>query len=163
MTDASGTIGLAAIDIESGEYFNLPLSAECTVAEKHGGDKLNSMAWLEMIPCLGALSVWGDRYRNKCLLWHCDNEATVNAVKKGYSTSRPLNRILKHIQLKCAELNCVIRTIYIATNDNILADAASRFKMQLFHERMQAQYGHGGVAKAAPRSLLRKIKNSMRA
>lgn len=163
VTDASGTIGLAAIDLESGEYFNLPLPAEYTVAEKHGGDKLNSMAWLEMIPCLGALSVWGESYRNKCLLWHCDNEATVNAVKKGYSTSRPLNRILKHIQLKCAELNCVIRTIYIATKDNILADAASRFQMQLFHDRMQARYGHEGVAKQAPRSLQRKIKNSMRA
>ena len=52
----------------------------------------------------------------------------------------------------------MLKTVYIANNDNILADAASRNQMTLFHERMQEQFGHAGIHREAPRSLQRVIR-----
>jgi len=58
----------------------------------------------------------------------------VDCVRSGTSKSRPVMELLRHLFFVCAQHNFAISAVHIAGAANTIADALSRFCMQVFRQ-----------------------------
>ena len=63
---------------------------------------------------------------------HCDNMAVVEVVNSGYSKDGALAQLLRVLFFARAQWEVEIKAVHIPGRQNVLADALSRNKMQLF-------------------------------
>lgn len=125
-TDASGTIGFGGYF--SGRWFQgrWPNCMRVNVTSA------NSMARLELFPIVVASLLWGHLWRGKRIMFFCDNKAVVHIIRKGRSRSDPVNHLMRILTLRSARSGFVISATYIASKDNDVSDALSRFQMRRF-------------------------------
>ena len=86
---------------------------------------------LELFPILVSLYLWGDEFRNKKILFHCDNAAVVYAVNTMTSKSDKVMTLLRALTLKCLLLNIVAKAKHIPGKFNI-TDSLSRLQFDKF-------------------------------
>ena len=81
-----------------------------------------------------ACVLWGHQWRNKRILFHCDNEATVEIISKGRSKVSSIMRLMRKLTYYSAMQNFVTHAIHIPGKQNNIADAISRFQMRKFRQ-----------------------------
>jgi hypothetical protein len=127
-TDASSTVGCGAVF--GNEWFSHQWSADMINLP----DSMKSTALLEIIPIVIAAAIWGSRWERKRILLFCDNQATVNIVNKGRSSSSFIMSFMRRLTLFAMQHHFLLRAVYISSLDNGPADALSRFQLTRFRE-----------------------------
>lgn len=64
-----------------------------------------NIVFLEILPILVALELWGDRFHNSRLLFHSDNKGVVFAITCMSSNFLPVLIVLCHLVFKCLTFN----------------------------------------------------------
>ena len=120
-TDAAGAHGFGAVFGTHWCYGEWP-------EEWHG---LN-IAILEFYPIALSLILWGDRIKNKCIIFFTDNEALVHVINKSTCKDRYLMNFVRKLVLVCLKHNILFKARHISSFKNNLADALSRFQILRF-------------------------------
>ncbi|GAV06389.1 hypothetical protein RvY_16396 [Ramazzottius varieornatus] len=118
-TDASATLGM-------GGYFNgqwFQSRWPTWVIEK-----APCIEYLEMLPILIALLVWGKSFHRKRLVFHCDNLGAVFAWEKLGSSNSAVLDLMRRMTTIAAENNFTLTIKHISGVNNNIADALSRFQ-----------------------------------
>ncbi|XP_031749215.1 uncharacterized protein LOC116407638 [Xenopus tropicalis] len=124
-TDAAGATGFGAY--LSGKWCAAGWPQEWATRNLTG-----NLAFLELFPIIVAVELWGRELSNKSVLFRSDNMATVLAVNNLTSSSRPVLALLRHLVLRCLQLNISFRAKHIPGEINEIADALSRFQWNRF-------------------------------
>lgn len=94
----------------------------------YGTEVLLDITFLEMVPVLLAVLLWGvDMKRNKILL-HIDNEALVSVINKQSSKSKRLMKLIREFILMAMKLDIVFKAVHVSSKSNDIADAISRMQ-----------------------------------
>ncbi len=120
-TDSSGTIGFGAF--WDGLWFNGHWSPD---------QDAMSIQWKELYPIVLAVSVWGNRWSRRKILFCCDNMAVVSCIQTGTSHSKPMMTLLRNLFLAAAQLNLTVSARHVPGVHNSIADSLSRCRMQEF-------------------------------
>ena len=92
----------------------------------------NNITFLEYFPILVAIHIFENQLKNKKVIFHCDNEAVVEIINSQTSKCPRVMDLVRPFVLKTLRLNSIIRAKHVKGIDNSIADALSRFNMQLF-------------------------------
>ena len=93
-----------------------------------------SMAFLELYPIVMACVLWGHTWSQKRILFHCDNQATVEIISKGRSKVDYIMPLMRQITWCAANHNFTVHAKHIPGVDNGIADSISRFQMGRFRQ-----------------------------
>ena len=93
----------------------------------------SSIAFLELVPGVGALRLWAI-LSNKCVIFWSDNEAVVTIINRQTSRCRKIMQLVRTLVIRCLELNIHFKAKHIPGVDNGIADALSRFQMSRFQQ-----------------------------
>ena len=125
-TDAASTVGF-------GGYFRTEwFMSEWSEEIRKMQDQ--SMAFLELYPIVVAAILWGHLWHGKKILFHCDNQATVEIIKKGRSKCITIAPLMRRLIWCAAKYNFMIYAKHVQGVKNYIADSLSRFKLQEFRK-----------------------------
>ncbi|MCG8431274.1 MAG: hypothetical protein MJA29_08895, partial [Candidatus Omnitrophica bacterium] len=127
-TDSSSTIGFGGYFQK--RYFYGRWPEGCTL----GLNPDLSMAYLELFPIVVAALLWGDEWRGKKIMFHCDNMATVHILKKGRSKSIKIMKLMRILTMKAANCSFAVFSKHCPGISNSIADSLSRFEFQRFRQ-----------------------------
>src|SRR5436190_2802983 len=114
-TDASGAKGIGGV-------FNRLVFSE-QIPSRHKSKKID---WKEMFAVLHAFLLWHEVWRGGNVRLACDNSSVVDAINK-HSIKGPAIVPLQRIFLIAAVYDIQILPFWIPSEENIVADAASRY------------------------------------
>ena len=114
-TDASSSIGFGGF-LQSSWFSGL----------WHPSSPTYHITILELYPILLALTLWGHKLSNKCLLIRSDNIAVVHIINSFTSKNTHLMVLLRHLVLVCLKFNIFVRAKHLPGVTNITADLLSR-------------------------------------
>ena len=124
-TDASGSFGCGAC--WGSKWLQYPWPSEAIGL---------SIAVKELVPILMAGMLWGDTWRNKRVLVHCDNQAVVEVVNSGSSKDPGLAQLLRCLFFIIAEFQLSLQATHIMGLNNVQADAISRNNLSVFFSQV---------------------------
>ena len=87
---------------------------------------LRDITFLEMVPVLLAVFLWGRRLSNCKILLYIDNEALVSVLNKQSAKSKRLMQLVRSFILLAMEYGIIFKATHISTHVNAVADAISR-------------------------------------
>ena len=93
-----------------------------------------SIEYLELFALTAGLLTWGHMIRDCRVTIFCDNSAVVSMVNDLTSSCRNCMVLLRMITLNGLKFNRRVRTKYVRSRDNGLADALSRGQMMRFRK-----------------------------
>lgn len=96
-----------------------------TLGRDHSALDINSLECLALLLCL---KKWAEQCRGKKVLVYCDNKTTVAVVNSGAAKSKFLQACLREIHHICALNSAELRSVWLKTSDNSIADALSRWE-----------------------------------
>ena len=91
-----------------------------------------SIEWKELYAIVIACETWGSHWSQKRILFHCDNFAIVYIWETDLSRNAPLMYLVRALFFVAATHNINVLIRHIASVDNSIADALSRFQMNRF-------------------------------
>jgi hypothetical protein len=91
-----------------------------------------SMPYLEFLAILYAAATWGATWQRKRIIFHCDAEAVVYAIKNGSSRIPAIMTLVRALHALSTQYNFDVRCTHIAGVANVAADALSRDDMQAY-------------------------------
>ncbi|KAM8945728.1 uncharacterized protein RCH25_049052 [Pelodytes ibericus] len=124
-TDASGSVSFGA-------YFGGKWCAEKWPEEWKSCPLIRNLAFLEMFPVVVALALWGDRLKDRRVVFYSDNQAVVEAINGLSASSMPVIRLLRRLVLLCMSLNIAFRARHVPGYLNVIADSLSRLQFSRF-------------------------------
>ena len=128
-SDASGTWGCGAF--HNDKWFQLRWPE--AIQEVHITIK-------ELVTIVLAVAVWGDHWRGKNVMSHCDNAAVVAIINKGDCKEQEAMHLLRCLEFLKAKYQFSLYASHISGVNNDLADALSRDNLHYFMlHRPQAQ------------------------
>ena len=95
---------------------------------------MSDVTFLELVPIVLALLVWGHVWENKKILFRIDNQALVSIVNKRTSKSKLIMNFIRPMVLLTMSFNIQFKAIHIEGIHNEIADALSRFQMKRFRD-----------------------------
>ena len=121
-TDSAGAVGLGCGCFLGKEwtYFQWP-EYWCKL-----GEVLRDITFLEMVPVLLAVFLWGRRLSNCKIQLYIDNEALVAVLNKQSAKSKRLMQLIRPFILLAMEYGIIFKATHISTHVNAIADAISR-------------------------------------
>lgn len=93
---------------------------------------LKDITFLEMVPVLLAIMLWGDRLKNSRVLLRIDNEALVVIINKQTTRSKRLMELVRQFVLLAMEFGIIFKAKHITTHCNKIADSVSRKQWDRF-------------------------------
>lgn len=87
-----------------------------------GLDFLRNLVLLEWFPIVLAVELWSLEFRNKRVKSNCDNLGVVQAINSITSSSPPVIRLLRHLVLRCLQLNSFLYAVHVPGVTNTVAD-----------------------------------------
>lgn len=127
-TDASSTLGFGGY--HRGQWFAAPWPSNLPTNE----DADVSMAFRELYPIVVAAILWSEQWQRKRILFHCDNLATVQIIRKGRSKISQINLLMRQLTWLTLKHNFSIYAEHVPGVQNRVADALSRFQMETFRK-----------------------------
>lgn len=79
-----------------------------------------------------ALELWGDSFRNLKVHFNCDNLAVFQVVNRVSAALQPVVWLLRHLVVRCLQLNALIYAVHLLGVENTLVDALSHFQWDRF-------------------------------
>ena len=122
-TDASGSKGFGA-------YFE----GHWTMGvwpEKIKAIKTDIM-YKELFPIVLSLLLWGQKFRNSRIVFHCDNESVVAIINKQSTPHKLSMGLVRVLVYFCLNNNIVFKARHIPGKVNDIADALSRLQLNRF-------------------------------
>ena len=119
------TIDTDASDIGFGWYWNGSIFSE-QLPEEWQGKHINLT---ELWTLSRFLETEGAELHDVNLIWRCDNNTALAAIKNEGSRSWGITVLATDILEKCQAANVVLQPVRVTSEQNILADAASRLKI----------------------------------
>ncbi len=89
-------------------------------------EKLSSSTWRELKTIEAGLKAFGDRLRDRAVVWFTDNTGCMAISKKG-SMKAVLNPLADEINKHCTDRNIDLELRWLRRNKNTIADELSRF------------------------------------
>ena len=120
-TDSSGTIGYGA-------YFDGRWFQGCWT----NAQAKESIQWKELFPIVLAAATWCHLWAKKCIIFMCDNLVITSAIASGTSKPPDIMSLLRQLFFCSAEHNFSTTAKHIPGKSNVIADALSRFNIQVF-------------------------------
>lgn len=93
---------------------------------------MNDITFLELVPIVLALFIWGRHLQEKKILFHTDNKALVSIINKQSSKSKHVMSFLRKLVLLSMQFNFQFRAQHIEGVFNNIADAISRKQWSRF-------------------------------
>ena len=93
---------------------------------------MRDITFLELVPLVLALFVWGSALSNTKILFRIDNLALVNIVNKRTSKSKRVMSLIRPIVLYTMRYGIQFKTKHIEDTTNQIADSLSRFQDERF-------------------------------
>ncbi|KAM4704927.1 uncharacterized protein WCC33_009743 [Rhinophrynus dorsalis] len=124
-TDASGSVGFGA-------FFRGAWCAQSWPDCVRQSPLVRNLAFLELFPIVVAVEIWGEKLRNKKVLFWSDNMAVVHVINRSTSKSYPVLALLRHLVLLCLRHNISFRARHVPGMDNAIADSLSRLQLDRF-------------------------------
>ena len=122
-TEASGSLGYGAFYAD--EWFNGSWSAT---------QRSLSTACKELFSIFIACYVWGDKLRYNSIQCCCDKQSVVAVISSDTSKDSRLMQLLRELFLCAARFNMKVTAKHVPGIYNAIADAFSRFNMQVFRQ-----------------------------
>ena len=119
-TDASGRKGLGGV-------FGTQWFSSCCPRCHRDRD----IQFKEVYAVLRAVLCWGDQWSGQHVSFFCDNQAVVVWLNSGTAKSVQAMNVIRTISMLAACLNFTYDSVWIPTEKNLLADAASCFQLNL--------------------------------
>ena len=120
-TDSAGSVHLGAGCFFEGNWCFFPWPKEWAKTEVH-----KDLTFLEMVPVILTLYLWGGRLANKKVTFNVDNEALVAVLNRQTSKSRRLMQLVRPFVLLSMRYGIVFRAVHIGSKSNAIADSISR-------------------------------------
>lgn len=120
-TDSAGRADLGGGCYLNGNWAFFPWPLDWS---KH--EVMKDITFLEMVPVLLSLYLWGPELKNKKIILRIDNEALVAIINKQSAKSKRVMHILRHFVLRCMRHNILFKAVHIRTKLNNIADSISR-------------------------------------
>lgn len=93
---------------------------------------LRDMTFLEFIPILLAISVWGKKLQNKRIKLYVDNQSLVEVLNSQTSRSKRVMTLMRTFVLYALQNNIIFKSHHLYSHDNSIADAISRQQWDRF-------------------------------
>nr|XP_033777770.1 uncharacterized protein LOC117349008 isoform X1 [Geotrypetes seraphini] len=87
---------------------------------------------LELFPLVVACELWADVFRNRRVVFWCDNLGVVEVVNRQAARCLAVNSLMRELVLRCLRLNLYMRARHVPGFQNGIADALSRFNFLQF-------------------------------
>jgi hypothetical protein len=84
---------------------------------------------LEMYPITVAVELWGSLLANKCIIFHCDNQAVCYIVNNQTASDPNIMPLVRRLVVATMTHNILVRADFVRGVDNTLADNLSRFQI----------------------------------
>lgn len=91
-----------------------------------------NITFLELVPIVIALTVWGNDLENSVLNVHTDNEALYFVINKQYSKEPLVKMWIRKLVLLTLTHNICMKAFHIAGENNVRADHLSRLEVNHF-------------------------------
>ena len=88
--------------------------------------------WRELYAIIMALAIWGDQFKDKRILVHCDNASIIQIITKGSSKSKSIMVLVHSLVMFGMQNNFDLCLQHIPGVDNGIADALFRFNYDGF-------------------------------
>ena len=88
----------------------------------------------ELFALVLGLELFGDRIKNNCILFHCDNESVVYMVNSNTSKDSQLMSLIRRFVLICMKFNILAKAVHVPGNLNVQSDLLSRAQVQKFKD-----------------------------
>ncbi|XP_069816798.1 uncharacterized protein [Dendropsophus ebraccatus] len=135
-TDASGSCGFGAVFQKS--WCSAPWPVHWSTA-----GLCKNLTLLELFPIIVAIEIWGSKFSNRHICFWTDNLGVVYCVNNLSSSSPPVLALLRHLVLRCLDLNILFRARHVPGKMNSVADSLSRFRWQEFRSLLPGADDHG--------------------
>ena len=86
---------------------------------------LQTIALKELLPVVIAVAIWGNIYRRRIILCHCDNAAVVSQVNWLHARDPQASHMLRCLAYLQALYDCRLRAVHVAGSKNKGADHLS--------------------------------------
>ncbi len=93
-----------------------------------------SSCLLELFAVTLSIVKWAQNFPNKRILIHCDNRAAVACLNNGTSWCHKCLHLLRIVAAVSIHFNMHFKAVYIATEDNGVADSLSRLQFSRFFQ-----------------------------
>lgn len=120
-TDAAGSHGYGA-------SFGAQWIAGVWSAE----ERTRCITWMELFPIVVACATWGHLWARQRIRFQSDNQAVVAVVRSGTSHCPNVMALLRSLFYVNATLSVMVDVQYVPGATNVLADALSRGRLQVF-------------------------------
>ena len=121
LSDASGSWGCAALTGKAWFQLKWPTDSDS-----------GHISAKEMLPVVLAAMVWGKAWQGLSVCFHSDNSAVVTVLNSGSVRDGLLMHYMRCLHFVAAKYNFIFSSTHIRGLDNVLADALSRNKSDIF-------------------------------
>ena len=87
----------------------------------------------ELYAIVVAAATFGEQWKGKRLLFHCDNMCIVQVLCSGTCKSPEIMGLVRRLFFIAATFQFECKAVYINTKVNLIADSLSRYKWDIFH------------------------------
>ena len=84
---------------------------------------------LEMYAVLALMGSFADKFRDRVVLLHCDNEALVYCLNKLTSSNKKVMLFMRPYVLLLLTHNIMVRVIHVRSEENPISDSLSRLQV----------------------------------
>ena len=90
--------------------------------------------WRELYAITMALAIWGDQFKGKRILVHCDNASVIQIMAKGSSKSKSMMVLVRSLAMFGMQHNFDLHLQHIPEVNNGIADALLRLNHEQFQQ-----------------------------
>ena len=121
-TDAAKSLGHGAVF--KNQWFSVPWPSSWWSEQ--------NITFLEFVPIVQALEVWGPTLQNKCVQLNTDNQALAHIINSQTSKEDLVRILLRKLVLLALKHNILVKAAHIPGKLNSLSDALSRLQVAEF-------------------------------
>jgi hypothetical protein len=126
-TDSAGSAAMGCGAYFSGQCVHFSWPETWIVS-----DILKDITFLEFVPVVLALAVWGNRLKNKKIKFNIDNLALVEILNSQTSKSKRVMNLMRTFVLYTLQNHIIFRAQHIFGKFNCISDSISRQQWQRF-------------------------------
>ncbi|XP_033733376.1 uncharacterized protein LOC117322521 isoform X1 [Pecten maximus] len=152
-TDSAGNAELGCGAYFHGEwaYFQWPRDWAST-------EKMRDITFLEFIPIVLALSIWGHKLVNRKIIFHIDNSALVSVLNAQSSKDKIVMELMRPFVIELLQHNILFKARHVPGVENVIADSISRMQWNRFRSVAPQAQVHPARIPGKFRSLISRLK-----